>query len=169
MTEKNINSGEHVITRQEMGEKCHKAESKVALLSGLGEEYWKSRFERLQADYNHLQNINQNLEERLLNVVETFERKKEELIANIEYEKSTLMADVNKLSNKLVDAKIRLHDHQEKELIHAAECDAPCHKNNGLDKSAILSKNGTNNLAQPQQLRVGSLDPNSDDYDPHLV
>lgn len=91
--------------------------------------YWRLRYERLLNDYNHLQKINQNLEDRLLTIVESFERKKEELMANTEYEKSTLMADVNKLSTKLVDARIKLHDYEEKELLHASECDAPCHKN----------------------------------------
>lgn len=92
-------------------------------------KYWQSRYDKLLSDYNHLQNINQNLEEKLLNVVETFEKKREELVANIEHEKTTLMADVNKLSTKLVDARIKLHDYEEKELIHASECNAPCHRN----------------------------------------
>jgi len=93
-----------------------------------GEHYWRSRYEKLQADYDHLQRVNQNLEDKLLNVVDSFERKKQELISNIEYEKSTLMADVNKLSTKLVDARIKLHDYEEKEQIHAAECNAPCNR-----------------------------------------
>lgn len=92
-------------------------------------KYWQSRYDKLMTDYNHLQKINQNLEDKLLNVVETFEKKKEELVANIEYEKTTLMADVNKLSTKLVDARIKLHDYEEKELIHASECNSPCHRN----------------------------------------
>lgn len=96
--------------------------------SGEGGEYWKLRYEKLLDDYNHLQTINQSLENKLLTVVESFEKKKVELEANIEYEKSTLMADVNKLSTKLVDARIRLHDYEEKELIHASECNSPCHK-----------------------------------------
>lgn len=90
--------------------------------------YWKLRYEKLFADYTHLQKLNERLEDKLLNIVDSFEKKREELVANVEYEKSTLMADVNKLSTKLVDARIKLHDYEEKELIHASECDAPCHR-----------------------------------------
>lgn len=79
--------------------------------------YWKMRHDNLMQDYEKLQKLNQVLEERLLRVVDAFEQKKQELIANVEYEKSTLMADVNKLSNKLVDARIKLHDYEEKELL----------------------------------------------------
>lgn len=75
------------------------------------------RHDNLMQDYEKLQKLNQVLEERLLRVVDAFEQKKQELIANVEYEKSTLMADVNKLSNKLVDARIKLHDYEEKELL----------------------------------------------------
>lgn len=75
-----------------------------------GEQYWKMRYDKLKEDFDHLQSVNQNLEEKLLNVVETFERRHEALLASVEYEKSTLMADVNKLSTKLVDARIKLHD-----------------------------------------------------------
>lgn len=92
------------------------------------EKYWRMKYEQLKSDYDHLQGVNQNLEEKLLNVVESFSKKKDELIANIEYEKSTLMADVNKLSTKLVDARIKLHDYEEKEILHAAECNSPCHR-----------------------------------------
>uniref|UniRef100_A0A6G1SAU7 Uncharacterized protein n=1 Tax=Aceria tosichella TaxID=561515 RepID=A0A6G1SAU7_9ACAR len=75
-----------------------------------GEQYWKMRYEKLKEDFDHLQKVNQNLEEKLLNVVETSERRHEALLASVEYEKKTLMADVNKLSTKLVDARIKLHD-----------------------------------------------------------
>lgn len=114
-------------------------------------KYWQSRYDKLLSDYNHLQNINQNLEEKLLNVVETFEKKREELVANIEYEKTTLMADVNKLSTKLVDARIKLHDYEEKEMIHATECNSPCHRN--CQNSVNKANNGTYDQA----------------YDPNLV
>lgn len=116
--------------------------------------YWRSRYESLLNDYNNLQSLNQNLEEKLLNVAELFEKKKEELVANIEYEKSTLMADVDKLSTKLVDARIKLHDYEEKELIHAAECDSPCHRNYPDQHN---SGNKTNGLFKEQP------------YDPNLV
>lgn len=95
---------------------------------GEGGNYWKLRHDNLLKDYEKLQVLNQALEERLLTVVEVFEKKKDELVANVEYEKSTLMADVNKLSTKLVDARIKLHDYEEKELLHASNCNAPCHK-----------------------------------------
>lgn len=115
-------------------------------------DYWRFRYEKLSTDYNHLQKINQNLEEKLLNIADTFEKKREELVANIEHEKSTLMADVNKLSTKLVDARIKLHDYEEKELIHASECDSPCHRNCPDQASSINSK--TNGHTEQQ------LDPN---------
>lgn len=105
------------------------------------ERYWQTRYEQLQRDYDHLQKVNENLEDKLLKVVEDFDKKKEELVANIEYEKSTLMADVNKLSNKLVDARIKLHDYEEKELIHAAECGSPCHKNGGCPTKTTPANN----------------------------
>ena len=82
--------------------------------TGESGNYWKLRHDNLLKDYDKLQKLNQVLEERLLNVVEAFEKKKEELEATVEYEKSTLMADVNKLSTKLVDARIKLHDYEEK-------------------------------------------------------
>lgn len=108
--------------------------------------YWRLRYKGLESDYNRLQQINQNLEEKLLGIVESFEKKKEELVANIEHEKSTLMADVNKLSTKLVDARIKLHDYEEKEFIHAAECDSPCHKGcaNGMTQTKKIDKIQTN-------------------------
>lgn len=83
--------------------------------------YWKNRHEKLEEDYRTLQNLNQTLEDRLLNVVESFEAKKKEILERVEYEKSTLMADVNKLSNKLVDARIKLHDYEEKEMLRQAD------------------------------------------------
>ena len=117
---------------------------------GEGGKYWQMRYEKLLNDYNHLQKINQNLEEKLLNVVESFEKKKDELVANIEYEKTTLMADVNKLSTKLVDARIKLHDYEEKELMHASECNSPCHTGGARGKS-----NGTK-----FQTSINNFDPN---------
>lgn len=119
-----------------------------------GEKYWQMRYERLQSDYDHLQKVNQNLEDKLLNIVEEFERKKEELVANIEYEKSTLMADVNKLSTKLVDARIKLHDYEENEMLHAAGCDSPCHKSFG--SSTLYYANKNNGTDQTQMVN----DPN---------
>lgn len=95
--------------------------------AGSDVEYWKTKYEQLRDDYGHLQRTNQRLEEKLLNIVETFEKKREELVANIEHEKTTLMADVNKLSTKLVDARIKLHDYEERDLLHASECSSPCH------------------------------------------
>lgn len=92
-----------------------------------GEKYWQMMYAHLKNDYDHLQKVNQNLEDKLLNIVDAFEKKKEELIANSEFEKSTLMADVNKLSTKLVDARMKLHDREEKDILHAAECASPCH------------------------------------------
>lgn len=89
--------------------------------TGESGNYWKLRHDNLLKDYDKLQKLNQVLEERLLNVVEAFEKKKEELEATVEYEKSTLMADVNKLSTKLVDARIKLHDYEEKELFKKSD------------------------------------------------
>lgn len=133
-------------------------------LLGEGGNYWKFRYEQLQLDYNQLHRKNQELEDKLLNVVELFEKKREELVANIEFEKSTLMADVDKLSTKLVDARIKLHDYEEKEIIHAAECRAPCHKNcndpkmsNNYDLNNGLIKNND------------SLSASDSQYDPNLV
>lgn len=125
------------------------------------EKFWAMKYERLQNDYDHLQKINQTLEDKLLNVVETFERKREQLEANIEHEKSTLMADVNKLSNKLVDARIKLHDYEEKEMLHAAECDSPCHRGClPLNKTNKNNINGINLQQQhPEQPQIVD-DPN---------
>lgn len=102
----------------------------------LGEYYWRAQYESLLVDYNRLQKLNDKLEDKLLNIVDECERDKQECVANVEYEKSTLMADVNKLSTKLVHARIKLHDYEEKELIHAAECSSPCHKGLSKDKYA---------------------------------
>lgn len=99
-----------------------------------GEPYWKSKYEKLQEDYDHLLKMNQTLEDKLLQVVENFEKKKKELVASLEYEKSTMIADVNELSTKLVHARIKLHDQEEKEILHAAECSSPCHRVNVNDK-----------------------------------
>lgn len=104
--------------------------------------YWRSMYESLLKDYNNLQSLNQNLEEKLLNIAEMFEKKKEELVATNQNQLSTLMADVDKLSNKLVDARIKLHDYEEKEIIHASECDSPCHKNYPDQASSSNKNNG---------------------------
>lgn len=130
-------------------------------------DYWRLRYLQLEVEYQKLQQINQSLEDKLLRIVESYEQKKVELMANIECEKSTLMADVNKLSTKLVDARIRLHDYEEKEMLHASECSSPCHKGlpdrqsarspimtttanykapNGLTQEQILSMNNDPNL-----------------------
>lgn len=118
-----------------------------------GEQYWQMRYESLKKDYDHLQKLNVNLEEKLLNVVETFEKKREELIANAEFEKSTLMADVNKLSTKLVDARMKLHDREEKDVLHAAECTAPCHSKTTPQVIPIVpTSKRTNNMLDQQQM-----------------
>lgn len=91
---------------------------------GEGGSYWKIRYEGLEKDYNRLHKVNQSLEEKLLNIVEDFQKQKNEIIATVEYEKSTLMADVNKLSTKLVDARIKLHDYEEQELMRKAQANA---------------------------------------------
>lgn len=108
--------------------KCSTGSTNSSNNGQLGEHYWKVQYDSLLEDYNRLQRLNDKLEDKLLNIVEECEKNKQECVANVEYEKSTLMADVNKLSTKLVDARIRLHDYEEKELLHAAECDSPCHK-----------------------------------------
>lgn len=131
---------------------------------GEGGNYWKLRYDKLLNDYNNLLQKNQNLEEKLLNVVECFEKKKEELILNIEHEKTTLMADVNKLSTKLVDARIKLHDYEEKELIHASECSAPCHKN----CSQQLPNHSSNSTPiGANRMFAGTKQDNT--FDPNLV
>lgn len=135
-------------------EKVTNQESTDSSTVGEGGKYWQLRYEKLLTDYNHLQQVNQNLEDKLLNVVESFEKQKEELVANNEYEKTTLMADVNKLSTKLVDARIKLHDYEEKEMIHASECNAPCHKN-------YPEGSKSNNHVSKHQ--------NSINYDPNIV
>lgn len=104
--------------------------------------YWRSMYENLLKDYDNLQSLNQNLEEKLLNIAEMFEKKKEELVTTNQNQLSTLMADVDKLSNKLVDARIKLHDYEEKELIHASECDSPCHRNYPDQASSSNKTNG---------------------------
>lgn len=120
-------------------------------------DYWKQRYERLQADYDQLQLINQNLEDKLLKVVESYERKREELEADSEHVKSTLMADVNKLSSKLVDARIKLHDYEEKEILHASECGSPCHKA-PISSAGFSVRNKTTELSQKEMI-----------HDPNLV
>ena len=45
--------------------------------TGESGNYWKLRHDNLLKDYDKLQKLNQVLEERLLNVVEAFEKKKE--------------------------------------------------------------------------------------------
>lgn len=124
---------------------------------GENSSYWRLRYEKLQDDYDRLQKINQNLEDKLLKVVESYERKREELEADSEHVKSTLMADVNKLSSKLVDARIKLHDYEEKEILHASECGSPCHKMpNAAAGYSVKSK--TSEIAQKDMI-----------YDPNLV
>lgn len=119
-----------------------------------GTPYWKAQYESLLEENARLQRLNEKLEDRLLNIVEESEKNKQECVANVEYEKSTLMADVNKLSTKLVEARIRLHDYEEKELLHAAECSSPCHK--GQPNSTISS---IKNFVTPKDQA----------YDPNLV
>lgn len=120
-------------------------------------DYWRQRYERLQGDYDQLQLINQNLEDKLLKVVESYERKREELEADSEHVKSTLMADVNKLSSKLVDARIKLHDYEEKEILHASECGSPCHKA-PISSASFSLRNKTSETTQKEMV-----------YDPNLV
>lgn len=119
---------------------------------GEGGNYWKIRYEGLEKDYNKLHELNQNLEEKLLTIAENFQREKNELIANVEYEKSTLMADVNKLSTKLVDARIKLHDYEEQEMLRKSGCQ---YNDLSIDQSKKqTSVNGCQNQI---------------DYDPNLV
>ena len=124
---------------------------------GEGGNYWQLRYEKLLVDYNHLQTINQNLEEKLLNVVENFEKKKEELVAGIEHERSILVADVNKLSTKLVDARIKINDYEERELVRQTECNSSCHnnKNHPVDNSKLIS------LKEHQTI--------NEQYDPNVI
>lgn len=114
--------------------------------------YWKYRHEKLVEEYLTLQNLNQTLEERLLNVVESFEAKKKEIVDRVEYEKSTLMADVNKLSNKLVDARIKLHDYEEKEMMRQADV--------GAGANIITSQTTVDKYCNKQT---------SHEYDPNLI
>lgn len=86
-------------------------------VNGEGGDYWKLRYEELEKDYDRLHKLNQVLEDRILNITEDFQKQKEQIIATVEHEKSTLMADVNKLSTKLVDARIKLHDFEEQQLL----------------------------------------------------
>lgn len=124
-----------------------------------GERYWQMKFESLRNDYDHLHKLNQNLEEKLLNVVEVFEKKRKELVANAEYEKSTLMADVDKLSTKLVDARMKLHDREEQDVLHAAECDAPCHSK--TSSSRIMSIAPTSHTSSKSDQKQQMMnDPN---------
>lgn len=124
---------------------------------GENSNYWRLRYEKLQDDYDRLQKINQNLEDKLLKVVESYERKREELEADSEHVKSTLMADVDKLSSKLVDARIKLHDYEEKEMLHASECESPCHKMPNA-ASGYSVKTKTSEITQKEMI-----------YDPNLV
>lgn len=157
MTETNVSNNNCGIEIVETGKTQSKSDDH-SYLQGEGGNYWKLRYDKLQADYDQLHKKNQELEEKLLNVVELFEKKKEELVANVEFEKTTLMADVNKLSTKLVDARIKLHDYEEKEIIHASECDAPCHKSCAkLKKSSSFSLNNGNHQDQHSN---GAFDPN---------
>lgn len=116
--------------------------------------YWRYRYEKLQEEYNRIHKLNQDLEEKLLKVVDRYERKNLEMLANNEHEKSTLIADVNKLSTKLVNARIRLHDIEEKEQIHASECNAPCHQNG---RTAVMNDDIDTNCH------------NSANYDPNII
>ena len=94
-------------------------------------DHWKDKYSRLLDGYRRLQTVNQKLEDKLLDVVDGYEK-----------EKSTLMADVNKLSSKLVDARIKLHDMEERQILHASECDAECHKT--ISNLASRGYNGSN-------------------------
>jgi predicted nuclease with TOPRIM domain len=133
-------------------------------------QYWKMRYEKLKEDFDHLQEVNQNLEEKLLNVVETFEKRHQALLASVEYEKSTLMADVNKLSTKLVDARIKLHDLiEEKEQIASGK-----NPYNNLMQQSNANVIGTtnNNLIDPRNLYENKIDPQEAQQmanDPNLV
>lgn len=72
--------------------------------------YWEDKYCRLLDGYRHLQKVNQDLEDKLLGVVDRHEK-----------EKVTLMADVNKLSSKLVDARMKLHDLEERHTASMVE------------------------------------------------
>lgn len=140
--------------------------------SSQGEEYWKMRYEKLKEDFDHLQNVNQNLEDKLLNVVETFEKRHEALLASVEYEKSTLMADVNKLSTKLVDARIKLHD-----LIEEREQNTTYHNLDHADDhtqhsdATAISQSNSNGFI-PKNSYMGKIDPQQTQQmanDPNLI
>lgn len=92
---------------------------------GEGGDYWKLRYEGLEKDYDRLHNLNKILEDKILTMADDFQKQKEQIIATVEYEKSTLMADVNKLSTKLVDARIKLHDYEEQQLLRNNTNDDP--------------------------------------------
>ncbi|KAG9510700.1 Dedicator of cytokinesis protein 3 [Fragariocoptes setiger] len=64
--------------------------------------HWKDKYSRLLIGYQKLQAVNHNLEDKLLKLIDDHER-----------EKGTLIADVNKLSSKLVDAQMKLADANE--------------------------------------------------------
>lgn len=134
-----------------------------------GEKYWQMRYDRLKSDYDHLQTINQNLEEKLLSVVDSFEKKREEMEANAEYEKSTLMADVNKLSTKLVDARMKLHDREEKDIMHAAECDAPCHIKTNTSQGNITNVSTVTRTNNQSVNKLDQLQAQQMLNDPNLV
>lgn len=114
------------------------SEEKYDCKNGETNSYWKLRYEKLEDDYSRLQKLNQNLEGKLLTIVETCENEKKDIIERIEFEKSTLMADVDKLSNKLVDARIKLHDFEEREMIRQAEL-----SQNQVIESRGKASNGT--------------------------
>lgn len=139
-----------------------------------GEQYWKMRYEKLKDDFDRLQNVNQNLEDKLLNVVETYERRHEALLASVEYEKSTLMADVNKLSTKLVDARIKLHDLiEEKEQSSSSQNQYNNNYNYTQQSNAIpIGQPNSNGIDNLKNLYANKIDPQQAQQmadDPNLV
>lgn len=158
--------------RQPPAKDATTADERQSDSSSHGEQYWKMKYEELRKDFDHIQKVNQGLEDKLLTIVETFEKKREEMVAQVDSERNILMADVNKLSTKLVDARIRLHDMEE----HAAECSAPCHKSGSISSSSIypqpISTASSNNANQTRNSFDGCLNPQQAQHmanDPHLV
>lgn len=98
--------------------------AKQQLSNAENEKYWRSRYEKLLSDYQCLQKKNQNLEDKLLSLADSFDKERKTLKDGAEREKMTLIADVNKLSGKLVDARIKLHDMEEKNFFdkHQQAC-----------------------------------------------
>lgn len=129
--------------------------------------YWRQRYEDLERDHQRLQTLNSKLEDKLLNIVGRFEKQRDDLVAQNELEKNTLINDVNKLSNKLVDARMKLLDYEEHELVLRSE---------RLELSSKVKGNDNTNNGTPLGMK-SSLKTLGDhasaigqvDHDPNLV